>query len=320
MKTLEPMEQKILKRPILAFLLALTGVVFFSSKSVFVKMAYTYDVDAISLVTLRLLFSLPVYVVVLLVSFRGKSVRKFRIIDYLKIVSLGILGYYLASILDFVGLNYVSASLERLILFVYPTMVLIISSIFNRSKPTFEQKLAVIITYFGVVLAFYRNTYISGNSLWIGVVFIFASALSYSFYLVGTGSLISVFGTALFTSMVMIVSTIAASTHYLMVQGAEIFSLPRQVYFIAMLMALISTVIPSFLLSEAIRQWGPSNVAIVGSFGPISTIILAGIVLGEKITVFQMLGTIIVISGVLLLANNKKEKIQPKVQTVKKNI
>ena len=311
------MTQKIKTKPFLAFFLAFTGVIFFSAKAIFVKLAYEYDVDALSLLLLRLLFSLPIYVGVFIGSTDSDKLRAIHRIDYIKVVLLGILGYYLASFLDFAGLNYVSASLERLILFVYPTLVLIISAIFLKQRATIEQKIAVVITYFGVLMAFYRNTPDSGSNVYLGASLIFFSALSYAIYLVGCGNLIPKLGTKLFTSLAMIVSTIASLAHFVVVNEADLFSFSYEVYILAFIMAIISTVIPSFLIAEAIKQLGANNVAIIGSFGPISTIVLAAIFLGERITVFQALGTLIVISGIMLLANNNRSK-DSNIKTIKR--
>lgn len=302
------MNQSSSTRSIIPFLLAFTGVIFFSSKAVLVKMAYEYDVNALSLLSLRLLFSLPVYVGVLVGSGTKKKFKSIERADYFKITVLGLLGYYLASFLDFAGLNYISASLERLILFIYPTMVLLITTVFFGKKATNEQKIAVVTTYFGVLLAFYRNTTENGSDIFLGAMLIFFSALSYAAYLVGSGNLIPRFGTKLFTSIAMIISSLAALIHFISIEGFNFFGFNKEVYYIAFIMAIFCTVIPSFLISEAIRQLGASNVAIVGSFGPVSTIIMATLFLGERITVFQMLGTLIVISGVLVLALNNKSK------------
>lgn len=305
------MTQKPKSKPLLAFLLALIGVIFFSAKAIFVKMAYEYDVDALSLLSLRLLFSLPIYIGVLIGSLNRSRLSAIAKPDLVKVFFLGLLGYYLASYLDFAGLHYVSASLERLILFVYPTMVLLISAVFLKQRASNEQKLAVFITYFGVMMAFYKNTSVNGSNIYLGAAMIFVSALSYAIFLVGSGSLIPRLGTKLFTSLAMIVSTIASLSHFAIVEGVNLFAFAREVYFLALAMAIISTVIPSFLIAEAIKQLGANNVAIIGSFGPISTIVLAAIFLGERISVFQAFGTLIVISGVLLLANNNK--VKPKV-------
>lgn len=306
-----------ISKPIMAFILAITGVVFFSSKAVMVKMAYNYQVDALSLLSLRLLFALPFYIGVFVATAKPDKLKAFKPKEYLFVVLLGFIGYYMASFLDFKGLNFISASLERLILFIYPTIVLIISALFLKKKATIEQKIAVFITYFGVVLAFYKNGNVTGSNLALGSFLIFGSALLYAIYLVGSGTLLPRFGTRLFTSMAMTVSTVAAFVHFALAGQIDLWSFPREVYTIALLMAVVCTVIPSFLIAESIRLIGASNVAVIGSFGPISTIILASIFLGERITVFQMLGTVIVISGVLLIANGNNKSISRAV--LKKN-
>ncbi len=305
-------------KPIWAFMLAITGVIFFSSKAVMVKMAYQYQIDALSLLALRLLFALPFYIGVLITSAKPEKLRSFKPKEYVLVVMLGFIGYYMASFLDFKGLNHISASLERLILFIYPTMVLLISAMFLKKKATIEQKVAVFITYFGVVLAFFKNGNVTGSNLALGSFLIFGSALFYAVYLVGSGSLLPRFGTKLFTSIAMTVSTVAAFVHFAAFSQVDLWGFPREVYAIALVMAVVCTVIPSFLIAESIRLIGASNVAVIGSFGPISTIILAAVFLEERISVFQILGTIVVISGVLLIASGNKKNMTRTV--FKKNI
>jgi drug/metabolite transporter (DMT)-like permease len=312
------MNKKASGRPLFALTLALLGVIFFSSKSIMVKLAYGYNVDAISMLALRMLFSAPVYIVVLLSSLKSEQLKKQKRSDYLKLLVLGVLGYYVASMLDFAGLKYLSAGMERLILFVYPTLVLILSAIFFKKRPTLSQKIAVVTTYFGVMIALFHNNDTNVLHMWKGSIFIFGSALTYAAYLVGSGSLLPKFGTKIFTSLAMIISMLAVSIHFYIVHGTQLFDFPREIYFLGFAMAMICTVIPSFLISEAINQWGASNVAIVGSIGPISTILLAGIFLGEKITIFQVLGTVIVISGVLLLSTKQKTNIETDTNQVNK--
>ncbi len=299
--------------PLTGLILGLTGVILFSAKAVFVKLAYQYDVDAISLLLLRLLFSLPVYIVVLIGVLTGKNKKKIAIsrLDLLKLFVLGLLGYYLASFLDFAGLNYISASLERLILFVYPTVVLILSLVFFKRKPTPEQLLAVVVTYLGVLLAFYKNTLEASDNLWRGAVLIFFSAVSYATYLVGSGDIIPRLGTKLFTSSVMIIATLASFIHFYVSEDVNLFGFDPSVYWITLGMALISTILPSFLIAEALKILGANNVAIIGSIGPISTIVLASVFLHERITIYQAIGTIVVIGGILLLARQKKKSAQP---------
>ena len=298
-----------------AFLLAAAGVVMFSSKAIFVKKAYEYDIDTVSLLLIRMGIALPIYVVIAIVSSVLNKDNRLTKKDFIWLLLLGFLGYYLASFFDFHGLQFISASLERLILFIYPTLVLIISSIFLRKTITIQQKIAIVLTYIGVILAFYKyGNYNDNSNLVLGAGLIFASALSYAIYLVGSGNIIPRLGSVRFTSFAMIVSCVAVILHYLLnhKQEVSILSYPPEVYKLGMAMAFISTIIPSFLLGEAIKQLGAPNVAIVGSIGPISTIILAAIFLGEHISYYQFAGTVVVIAGVLLIALNKKPKFLKK--------
>lgn len=295
-----------LSKSLQATLLALAGVILFSAKAIFVKKAYLYGIDPVSLLTLRLLFSIPVYLVILALSIRKMIAAKFSLVEYLKVLGLGIIGYYLSSYLDFKGLNTVTASMERLILFVYPTLVLFISWIFFREKATFEHKIAVLVTYSGLLMAFFQNNEFSDKSTWLGCVFIFGSALCYASYMVGSGRLLPRFGTRIFTSLTMIVSTGFATAHFGISNHTSLVNYPEQVYVHAIAMAIFCTVIPSFLISHAIKIIGSPNVSIIGSIGPVSTIVMAFVFLDERIGFFQLLGTIIVISGVMLLVTNKK--------------
>lgn len=298
---------------IVAVLIAALGVVMFSAKAVMVKMAYAYNVDTVTLLLIRMGLALPAYVVVAMIESRNKNRIKLKAKDYWFLVLLGFLGYYLASYLDFKGLNYVSASIERLILFVYPTMVVLISAIVLKKRINANQKLAIAITYLGVFIAFYKYAASTGinTNIPLGVVLVFGSALSYAIYLVGCGNMIPRIGSVRFTSYAMIVSCCAVLIHFVLQGGGNVLDLAPEVYGLGAAMAVISTIIPSFLLAEAIKRIGASNVAIVGSLGPISTIILATIFLDEIITIYQVIGTVVVISGVLLIVLSKKEN--PKV-------
>lgn len=297
---------------ITGFILAAIGVIFFSAKAILVKMAYAYQVDTVSLLLIRMGIALPFYIIIAALESRRKKRNKLKLNDYIFLILLGSLGYYLASYFDFQGLNYVTASIERLILFVYPTLVVIISGVFLRKPISLKQKIAVGITYLGVFVAFYKYSAISAvnTNIPLGAALVFGSALTYAFYLVGSGNIIPRIGSVRFTSYAMIISCMAVVLHYLAQGKGTVFSYPKEVYWLGTGMAFISTIIPSFMLSEAIKRIGASNVAIVGSIGPISTIILATIFLGEKITIYQIIGTIIVISGVLLIALSRTKKLK----------
>ncbi|MEM6806924.1 MAG: DMT family transporter [Bacteroidota bacterium] len=292
-------------------LIALSGAVMFSTKAVFVKLAYQYEVDAISLLLFRMLFALPIFLgIAIYLSQKAGSYRP-RGKEFLQLIGLGILGYYLASLFDFLGLQYISASLERLILFIYPTIVVLIGVFFFKEKLTWQQTIALILTYIGISVVFIGNIEIASNKreLYMGGALILGSAIFYAIYLAGSGRLLPKMGTWVFTSYALTVSSSAVIIHYLIYnQGFANLDFPWQVYMYAALMASISTVIPTFLVSEGIRLIGASNAAIVGSSGPISTIILAYIFLGERLSEIQMLGGVLVLGGVLFISLQQKKK------------
>jgi drug/metabolite transporter (DMT)-like permease len=305
------------KLRIYGVLIALLGAIAFSTKAVFVKLAYQYGIDSVTLLMFRMLFSLPFYVIIAFWAFRrpvSTNQTKPTWKDYLIVVVLGILGYYLASYLDFEGLKYISASLERLILFSYPTFVVILSAILFREKIKQNQLLALIFTYIGIAVVFIFNVEMtSQNDLFIGSFLVFLCAISFAFYVVGTGRVLHKFGTWRYTSLVMIVSAIGVLTHYAIDKGGiGNLNYPIEVYIFSVLMAIISTVVASLLTSEGIRLIGATNSAIVASVGPISTITMAYIFLDERLTWMQILGGIFVIFGVLFITLERKKKVSSK--------
>ncbi|CAL2107692.1 EamA domain-containing membrane protein RarD [Tenacibaculum sp. 190524A02b] len=282
------------------------GIVMFSSKAVMVKMAYQYNVSSIHLLMFRMLFSLPFYILILLLS--KKNETKVNVKDYWWLLFFGFIGYYLASYFDFLGLQYIKASLERIILFIYPTLVLLINRAFFKEKITKYQVLAILLTYAGVILAFGGEQQALDSKLLLGGFLVFLSALTYASYLVGSGWLIPKFGVKTFTSYAMIIATVCVVIHYLIVDRTSFLVYPKEVYILGFLMAIIATLIPSFLVSYAIQKLGASNFSILGSIGPFSTIVLAFILLGERMNVWQCIGAIIVVVGVRVVAK-QKEKI-----------
>ena len=287
--------------------MAILGVVLFSAKAVMVKMAYEYNVDALSLLLFRMLFALPFYLMVLW-KLPRLPIDRLGSRDYWFLLLFGFLGYYVSSYLDFLGLQYIKASLERIILFVYPTLILIISRIFLKVKITSWQVLAIGITYIGIVITFWEELGLTqSDQLWLGGGLVFMAAITYATYLVGSGWLIPKFGSVRFTAYAMIIACTCVIIHYGLFNETDIFSFRKEVYLLGIAMAILATVLPSFLVSEAIKHIGASNFGIIGSLGPISTIILANIFLDEKMTVIQIVGTVIVIGGVFILARKKEQ-------------
>lgn len=283
---------------------AILGIVLFSAKAVMVKLAYTYGVDHLTLLLFRMGFAFPFYLVIALVT-RPQPDQQVHGKDYIWLALFGFLGYYLASLFDFMGLQYIKAGLERIILFIYPTIVVILSWIFFKKKLTRPQFLAILITYVGVLITFWDEIGVSGDKVYWGGFLIFLSAFTYAAYLVGSGWLIPKFGVLRFTSFAMLVSTLCIAVHYALVADFDLFDYPQEVYYLGLAMALFATLLPSFLVSAAIKRLGASTFSIFGSLGPVSTIVLAFFFLDERISSLQVFGMLVVIAGVSLVSQKK---------------
>ena len=292
----------------LGILYGVLGVVLFSSKAVMVKLAYRYDVDTLDLLLFRMLFSLPFYILILFLIRKKPSKTKISPKDYAWLALFGFVGYYLASYFDFEGLNYIKAGLERIILFVYPTIVVFLSWLIFRQKITKVQGIAILITYVGVLITFWDELDVSGNEVLLGGFLVLLSAITYASYLVGSGWLIPKFGVLRFTCYAMIISTLCIAIHYLLAGSWEFMDYSWQVYAYGLAMAVFATLIPSFLVSAAIERLGANNFSILGSLGPISTILLAFVFLDEKLTYWQLIGMLVVIFGVTYLSIQGKKR------------
>lgn len=285
--------------------IGIIGIVLFSSKAVMVKLAYKYNVDAITILLLRMLFSFPFYIIIAYVYRNKNAAIKTTKKEYIWVVFFGVVGYYLASLFDFIGLTYIKASLERIILFVYPTVVILLNRVFLKQAITKIQATAIFLSYLGIVIAFSDEVTISGNSTYLGGFFVILSAITYASYLVGSGWLIPKFGVMKFTAYAMLVSCISVFIHYGFINKTDLLTLPWQVYGLGFLIAVFATVIPSFLVSASIKIISSSNFAIVAGIGPISTIVLASIFLGETLTFAQFSGALLVIIGIVITSLKK---------------
>ena len=296
--------------------LVFSGAVLFSAKAIFVKLAYQYNIDPVSLLTLRMVLSLPFFLAMGFFSGRKQKTESVKKIEWLQILFLGMVGYYLASLFDFQGLQYISAGLERLILFIYPTLVVLISAVLYKKPIQKFQYLALGMTYIGIFVAFaYDVNVTSQTNVGLGAALVFLSAFTYAVYLIGSGKMIPKVGTIRFTAYAMTFSALAVILHSYFFNGLEIWNFQKEVYIISMLMAIFSTVIPSFLISGGIKMIGSDNASIIGSVGPVSTIILAYIFLGEAITISQITGTLFVLAGVLIISLKKEPRLKIKEST-----
>lgn len=289
--------------PVAGFIIAFAGAMLFSTKAIIVKKAFDQThADALTLLTLRMFFSLPFFIAAALWVGRKESNRPLSARHWLGIIVLGLFGYYLSSLFDFIGLQYVSAGLERLILFIYPSLVVLINVAIFRQKITGVQKIALVLTYLGIGIAYWGEvTFDTGHpSFLLGCILIFVCAITYSIYLVGSGKLIPLVGATKFTAYAMLAATAGIFIHFLLANNYG--AIPSGAYFwgYGFLLSVVATVAPVFLIAHSMKRIGSNNVAIVSSIGPVSTIVQAHLLLGEPIIAEQVMGTVLVIAGVLL--------------------
>ena len=230
---------------------AIVAAIGFSAKAILVKLAYVESVDAITLLALRMAFALPFFLVVAAQVNRDAHALRLTAKDRLAVVGLGLIGYYLASYLDFLGLQYISAGLERLILFLYPTMVVIISALVFKHRIGRTGLLALAISYAGIALVFLHDLHVLQLDALTGSVLVFGSALAYAVYLVGAGHTIARIGATRFTAYVMTVACAACLVQFAVTHPLSALSLPSRVYGLSIAMAVLSTVMPAFLLAAS---------------------------------------------------------------------
>ena len=286
------------------FIITFLGAVLFSTKAIIVKHAFAHaKVDALTLLTFRMLFSLPFYVATAFFISSQEGNQKLTSRQWLYVILLGLFGYYLSSLFDFIGLQYISAGLERLILFLYPTFVVFINIIFFKQRISLIQKIALVLTYAGIALAYFGElTFDTGNpNFFWGSFLIFLCSITYAIYIAGSGKLIPIVGGTKFTAYAMLASTFGVFSHFLIRGNYAPLQMGVDLWGYGILLAVVATVIPSFMISNGLKRIGSNNVAIISSVGPVSTIIQAHLILGEKIFLAQIIGTILVIAGVLLI-------------------
>ncbi len=289
---------------------ALAGSILFSGKAIIVKLAYRHGADATSLIALRMAFALPFFVVAAMIA-RSKAAGRadgdaaagspWRPGDGWKVVLLGVLGYYAASYLDFLGLKYISAGLERVILYLNPTLVLMISAFALGKVIGRRQWQALVLSYVGVMIVFWHDVRLSGSQVALGGTLVFASALAYAVYLVIGGELVARLGSIRMTAYASIVACVCCIVQSLLLDPAGLVSQAPAVYWLSLLNATACTVLPVFLVMMGIERVGSSNAALAGTVGPVSTIAMAAVLLSEPLSGAQLLGTAVVLAGIFVL-------------------
>lgn len=298
------------KFDVAGFAIAIAGALLFSTKAIIVKKAFAdTTVDALTLLTLRMLFSLPFYLAAVFMVSRREETIPLSGQQWLKVIILGLFGYYLSSLFDFLGLQYISAGLERLILFLYPTFSVLINVCIFKERIYRNQKLALLFTYAGIAIAYFGELQLEGatTAFFWGSFLVFLCAITYSIYISGSGQMVSKVGANRFTAYAMLSATGGIFLHFMVAGSFTALQQGFTYWHYGLALAVMATVIPSFLLSKALRRIGINNVAIISSLGPVSTIVQAHYFLEEPFFAAQLVGTGLVLAGILLLSLQTKK-------------
>jgi drug/metabolite transporter (DMT)-like permease len=284
-------------------LLAASGAIAFSAKAIIVKLAYRYGVDAVTLIMLRMLFALPIFAAMAWWAGRGKAALARR--DWLGVTGLGVVGYYLSSFLDFAGLQYISASLERLILYLNPTLVMLLAWLLYRRSFRPMQMVAMAISYSGVVLVFGHELRLEGGNTVLGAALVFASTVTYAIYMVYSGELVQRLGALRLVGLATTVACLCCLLQFVLLRPmSAALDVAPQVVWLSVLNATLCTAVPVLLVMMAIERIGPALAAQTGMVGPISTILMGVLILGEPFTAWIAVGTVLVIAGIFVFSRS----------------
>ena len=284
-------------------LIALTGAILFSTKAIVAKLIYRYHVDAVTLITFRMAFSLPIFAGIAVWQMKKNDPLPRK--DVLRLIVLGLIGYYLSSFLDFLGLQYISAGLERLILFLTPSFVLLMSATFLKRKVSSLEWAALLVSYAGIVLVFLHDLKFGGENVLLGSAMVLGAAVSYALYLIQSGQLVSKVGSMRLVSYAMCVSSFACISQFFVLRPVSMLLQPAGVYWLSLINAVFCTVLPVFMTMIAVKRIGAATASQAGMIGPVSTLFLGAFFLNEPITAWQLGGTTLVISGMYLLSKKK---------------
>ncbi|MDP3252006.1 MAG: DMT family transporter [Hydrogenophaga sp.] len=286
--------------------LAIAGSIAFSAKAIIVKLAYRYGVDAVTLLMYRMLFSLPLFLALAWwASYRqgGQAARRLTLKrrDWLGVIGLGFTGYYLASFLDFWGLHFISASLERLILYLNPTLVLVLGWVIYKRRITGLQAIAMAVSYGGVLLVFGHEAGLQGPDALLGAALVFGSAISYAIYLVYSGEIVKRLGSMRLVGLATSVACVLCIVQFALLRPLSAALVAPEVIWLSLLNATLCTFAPVVMVMMAIERIGAGLAAQTGMIGPMSTIVMGVLILGEPFNSWIVAGTVLVLSGVFLV-------------------
>mgnify|MGYP002628276932 CR=1 FL=1 len=292
-------------------IMAMVGAVAFSGKAIIVKLAYRHGVDAVTLIMYRMLFALPLFAFIAWWTSRGKPSLSWA--DRFRVLGLGFSGYYLASYLDFLGLTYISASLERLILYLNPTIVMLLTWILYKRRISKIQMMGVLLSYAGVVLVFGHEMSLQGSDAVLGSGLVFASAVFYSLYLIFSGECVRRLGALRLVGAASTVACLFCISHFLIQRPMSAAIVAPEVISLSVLNAILCTVVPVVLVMMAIERIGAGMTAQTGMLGPISTLIMGVVLLGEPFTIWIAVGTIFVLAGIYVFGQKGKDSFEKKI-------
>ena len=294
------------KRFATGLILAIVGSIAFSGKAIIVKLAYRYGVDAVTLIMYRMLFALPIFAVMAWWASRGKEALTRH--DWLGILGLGFTGYYLASFLDFAGLAYISAALERLILYLNPTLVLLLGWFLYKKRMSSLQIWAMALSYSGILLVFGHEINVqsvNNSDTALGAVLVFGSAVSYAIYLSYSGEIVKKLGSMRLVGLATTVACLLCIAQFVMLRPLSAMAVAPQVIWLSILNATLCTALPVLAVMMAIERIGAPLTAQTGMIGPLSTILMGVFILGEPLNAWIIAGTVLVLGGVYLVSRNR---------------
>ena len=285
-------------------LLAAAGSIAFSGKAIIVKLAYLHGVDAITLVMLRMLFALPFFIA--MAWWAGRDQAQLTRTDWLGVLGLGFLGYYLSSFLDFLGLQYISASFERLILYLNPTLVLVLGWVLYKRKITYRQGMAMAVSYSGVLLVFGHEVSLVGDNIGLGAILVFGSAITYAIYLTYSGELVQRLGSLRLAGLATTVACFFCILQFALLKPVAALNVVPEVIWLSMLNAIVCTVLPVLMIMMAIERIGPGLTSQIGMIGPLSTLTMGAFFLNETFNLWILMGTVLVLGGVFWVTKAPK--------------
>ncbi len=285
-------------------LLAAAGSIAFSGKAIIVKLAYRHGVDAVTLVMFRMLFAVPFFIAMAWWAGRGKEPLTRS--DWLGVLGLGFSGYYLSSFLDFLGLQYISASFERLILYLNPTLVLVLGWVLYKRKISYRQGVAMAVSYSGVLLVFGHEVSLVGEHVALGAALVFSSAITYAIYLSYSGQMVQRLGSLRLAGLATTVACVLCIVQFAILKPASALEVAPEVIWLSMLNATACTVLPVLMVMMAIERIGPGLTSQIGMIGPMSTLTMGALLLNEPFNAWTLMGTALVLGGVFWVTQTPK--------------